>query len=184
MSNRFRWAILAALIVICLCGLGTVGWAIVRQRGDLAAPGAAMVAAAVAGSVTITATSTWREQRAEALAMSVQTERQSVYASLAAHLMQRFGGSGNVTALGEIRAKVATWAAPEVLRALGEWNEAYDQVTRDLSPNEAGMLTLDPDHGALLRHRTSDLVAAMRNELHPKSPTSSEQVERAMFNFD
>lgn len=176
---------LRALLMVALIGVGILGFIGLfhsrhLERSHLAGPSAVVIAAAAAGLVTLSATATWKEQRSQALARSVQQQREQIYGALAAYSMAQFTG-GTITELGQMRAQVVSWSSPAILQAMGKWNATVDGLTK-YQVAGTNRYEFPPEVHAHVRQPVCELVTALQNELNPGQKATVQQVERALFN--
>lgn len=138
-------------------------------RDGLVSAGSSLLVAALVALTAAGGVNTWIAERTRARELNAR----STYETLAAGLMGRFSPSEEST----VRAKVATWASPLVVIALGEWNAAYD---RNVAPTATGTVTLDAAGEGEMRDATVAVIAAIREEIG-LSP-QHKAISNALFN--
>jgi hypothetical protein len=81
----------------------------------------------------------------------------------------------------ELRAQVSTWGGTDVLKALGQWHEAYDDVVKPLV-GSGGTITLPIQAADRMRTATAAVVMAVRAGIDPEDKTTVQEVADALFN--
>lgn len=173
MSRCLKWVLLFLLMMLVLVGVGLIGMSLWwRRQSALAAPGATLIVAGIAGIVSTSAVATWGEKRLQDLEQRNRERREDVYSTLAEMTMRRYVGGVSLTDLAAIRARVAVWAGVGVVQAQAEWNKAFSRVP---TPQTDNRVSLTVDDQQMMTTKTAALVAAMRNELDPTAKKASEK---------
>lgn len=155
------------LVVGGLPGTGTTEWPV-----TVVAPGAALMAAALAGFVALRGVQTWRDKQAEHAASATRENRSRVYEQVLAHMIRSFSGGGQASDEAVVRAMAASWASAQTLEALADWfRYARRETESNLSPNKA--------HSFEILGR---VVQGMRQDIDPDTSVSKDNVLGMIFN--
>jgi biotin carboxylase len=164
-----------------LCVLGLVafisGW--IQTRADLVQGGGAVSAASLVAIATGIGLTTWADERRR-----VRVEKQqAVYTDLLEHLMSRFAGPGAYVSAHEaaLRAQVSIWGSRAVVKGLGRWNEAFDEVVPAQS-SPATHVPLSASASARMKTATAEVATAVRVGIDPDDATQVTEVVDALFN--
>jgi hypothetical protein len=169
------------LVVVAAMVAGVVGLAGYLQgwntgNTDLMQTAGPLVVAALALLGVAAGLKTWRDERLKAR----EVQQRDSYARLIEGTFSRFAG-GQFDAAGEakLRADVVTWADPKVVRALADWNRAFDDIaTEDVQ----GVAVLTPEQQQRMREAMAAMVYAVREELRIDPGATRGDVEKALFN--
>ena len=146
-------------------GTGTTKWPV-----DLVAPGAVLVAAALAALVALRGVQTWSEKQAEHAATATRDNRSRVYEQVLAHIIKSFTGGAPMDQEPVVRAMAASWASKETMQALSEWFRS--------AARHSGQ-PLNKTHAFELIYR---VAAATRTDIDPGGGPSKDDVLRMIFN--
>lgn len=170
--------------VVLLVALGAVwgtGWGF-----NLFAPGAALLAAALAGLVTTKGIVTWDEQRFRERERSGYSHREKEYEQIVSIMIARFlSGKYDMARDSELRARAAVWAGPEVIRELGSWQHEIGRIISAGTTDGNGQVLLTAGQGARLKQIVASVVIAMRQDLETvgeQTDINASEVVASIFN--
>lgn len=143
-----------AVLFLGLITTWTTGWG-----ATLVAPGAAVLAAGIAGMVTAKSVVTWSEQRERDAVAGQYRHREEVYGKIIENMVKSFipGEVPEMREEANLRALASLWAAPETVEALARWREEIHPTIQ-----RGGILGDDKEK---VMSRFADLVRAMRDDL-------------------
>lgn len=171
-----RVLVLVAALVALAAGAGCFVAGLAGGRGELMKAGSTILVAALALLGVAAGLETWREERRRT--RSAQTRE--IYSDLMRQILSRFTGRFELAQESLLRADVVTWASPEVVVALRDWNQVYDALVPPNSPQGVG-LRLSADAQEKIRAATAAVVKAIRADLGA-GDASLQEIEGALFN--
>lgn len=148
-------------------GTGTFGWPI-----DVVAPGAGLIAAAIAGLVTLNGVQSWQDKQAEHIATATRENRARAYEQVLAHIIKSFTPGGSpMDREALVRGMAASWASVDTSQALADWFRFAGTHSGHSGPPK--------EHSFEVVWR---VIRAMRADIDPTSQVPKDSVLAMIFN--
>ena len=130
-----------------------------------------LLAALIAGFVALSINETVASRKKAEVAATLRGQRQQVYQDLLSHMLQSFQG-GPQRSEWEVRAQIAVWGSPELLREYSNWRRHVNRII-----GRSGSSQVPPHEKPALQESIARVCLAARQDLEIPvggEPTTSE----------
>lgn len=123
---------------VLLFGSVPTPWGWVDWPTSFVAPGAGLLGVGLTSLVAQLGLETVFDKRLSAIDASTRQNRSRVYEEIFRHVIQTFGGTQTLTDH-EVRARAATWASSDTLRALSDWFRYVSRYTGTVAATDEAL---------------------------------------------